>query len=188
MLIIKSRNKIGAKRARRIYIYIYNTCAVRSTQIYVSRSHLGNEDIDESQRIASDLLHLQDPVGHVRFDGDYTSIIYIIKAVDAGVLVGEGSAHPRLHVAELEPELLGAASSGQGSHLVEGFSNLVDSIAQHREAVMEGGGSSAVSGVVGFVGEVSHVEGHVLGAGEAHAHGYSGQPTRVTLYCIGIPG
>lgn len=81
-----------------------------------------------------------------------------MEAVGAGLLVGEGSAHPRLSVGHpprhLRPhQRLHAAQLVRGPvHLVGGIAELLDAVAQRGFGATEGGAGSAEGGDVGAEG------------------------------------
>ncbi|GER31067.1 T-cell acute lymphocytic leukemia protein 1 [Striga asiatica] len=137
--------------------------------------HFSNETIHERQRIARRLPHPQRPITHVCL---HWAVVHVIKPICTRVLVSEGGAHPRLHVADLEPQPL--SSPRQAAHLPEGPSYLVHRVLEHRQAVPEGGGGPGVWPVVGPSGEVAQIRRRSGCPRQAYADGDGGEAGRVT--------
>ncbi|GMN38531.1 hypothetical protein TIFTF001_007763 [Ficus carica] len=145
--------------------------------------------VDEGEGNAGVLLDVGGAVTDVLLDG---TVDDVLEAISAGLLVGQGGAHPRLDVAHLEPKRLAAAGPGAAdvemAHLPERASDLVDGVAEVGEAVVKGGGGAGIGAVVGLPGEVGHVGRHVLGLRQADRDGHARQLLRVPLHRYGVTG
>ena len=153
--------------------------------VSTSRHSLVGVAIDERQSVAGELLHLRDPVAHVRL---HRTVRHVLEAVRTGLLVGECGAHPRLHVAHLEQERVGAGAGGSYlPHLLQRAADFVDGVVQVREAVVERGGGARVAGVVGVAREVGDVGGGAVDLREADGDGDASELAGVLLDRIGVP-
>lgn len=130
------------------------------------------------------LLHLLRLVADV---GLHRTVRHIAESVRTGLLIRERGAHPRLHVAHLEPERR-RVDVVDLAHLLERAADLVDSVVEVLEAVVERGGGSAVGAVVAGVGEVGDVAGHSAGVGEADGNGDASEGGRILLNGVGVAG
>lgn len=151
-----------------------------------SRCPLGNVTVHQSKRITRDFMYLRHPITHVTLQ---RPIGHTFKPIRTGVLVGQGGAHPRLHVAHLEPKRLDSQTRGSElTHLLQRAADLVDRVAEIGEAVVQSRRGSAVRSVLGPASQSGDVGGHAASLGETHAYGDFGELTGALLYGAGVTG
>ena len=120
-------------------------------------------------------MYLRHPITHVTLQ---RPIGHIFKPIRTGVLVGQGGAHPRLHVAHLEPKRVHSQTRGSElTHLLQRAADLVDRVAEIGEAVVQSRGGSAVRSILGLANQSGDVGSHAASLGETHAYGDFGKLT-----------
>lgn len=146
------------------------------------RSFLGHIAINQRKRIARELPRSLNPIAHVRFHGPIRNVF---ESVRTRVLVRQGCAHPRLHVAHLGPEQLAAV---QPPHLLQRAAHLIHRIVKILEAVMEGGSRSWLGSVVGLAGKVGDVGSEMMGLGETDGDGHASELGGILLDGVSVAG
>jgi len=121
----------------------------------------GSECVDESEGITYQFAHILHAAGdHGR---NIPAGVEILKATEAGVLVCEGRAHPRLHVAHLELESvrLQVLQLRQGSsNLVRGVPEIPNTILQRRFFILHGASGFEAGSPDGNVASIKQADFH----------------------------
>lgn len=130
------------------------------------RPHLFHKIIHQGQCIARHLLYFHHPVTDVGFHRWIIS--HLFESISTSILIRQCSAHLSLHIALL-------AAAIEINHLAEGTTQVIHSIAQKREIVVNSHrGTRIVSfsgSYSGFMGEIADVESYASGLEEAHEDG-----------------
>ena len=100
-------------------------------ELLIAASTGGNECVDKSEGIADKFANILHAVGH--HGRHFPGGVEIVKAIEAGALVGEGGAHPRLHVAHLKLE----RDSSQMLQLRQRIVNLVRGVSEILQTFIE---------------------------------------------------
>ncbi|KAF7808650.1 Hsp70-Hsp90 organizing protein like [Senna tora] len=138
------------------------------------------------QCVARELLHIGDAIAYIRL---HRAVRYVLESVRTRLLVRQRRAHPRLHVAHLEPERsLARSRRSDLPHLLQRAADFVHRVAEVAEAVAQRGGGARVRAVVRLAREVRDVGGHPVRVEEAHGDGDAGELAGVLLDGIGVGG